>query len=80
MFISLERSHFSRKSPFIFQARIVLKPLVSLLGRLVACSARISVDTQTERLKAWLAPRGPRPVAEIRRGSFLRGVLELRMR
>ena len=28
---------------------MVLKPLISLIGRLVACSARISVDTQTDR-------------------------------
>ena len=33
----------------VFQARILLKPLVSLIGSLVACSARISVDTLTER-------------------------------
>ena len=32
---------------FSFKARIVLKPLVSLIGCLVACSARISVDTHT---------------------------------
>ena len=32
-----------------FQARVVLKPLVSLIGCLVACSARISVNTQTHR-------------------------------
>ena len=30
-----------------FQVRVVLKPLVSLIGHLVACSARISVDTHT---------------------------------
>ena len=33
---------------FIFQARVVLKPLVLLIGSLVACSARISVDTHTD--------------------------------
>ena len=38
---------FQQNRPFNFQARVVLKPLVSLLGRLVACSARISVDTHT---------------------------------
>ena len=32
---------------FIFQVGVVLKPLVSFIGRLVACSARISVDTHT---------------------------------
>ena len=39
--ISLER--------IIFQVRVVLKPLVSLIGHLVAYSARISVDTHTDR-------------------------------
>ena len=37
---------FQENRPFIFQARVVLKPLVSLIGRLVAC---ISVDTQTDK-------------------------------
>ena len=40
---------FLENQPFIFQARVVLKPLVSLIGRLVACSDRISVDTQTDK-------------------------------
>ena len=39
---------FQENRPFLSQARVVLKPLVSLIGRLVACSARISVDTQTQ--------------------------------
>ena len=30
-----------------FQVRVVLKPLVSLISHLVACSARVSVDTHT---------------------------------
>ena len=47
-FLALERSRF-RKIALFFQAHVVLKPLVSLIGRLVACSARISVDTQTHR-------------------------------
>ena len=34
---------------FGFHARVVLKPLVLVIGRLVACSARISVDTHTHR-------------------------------
>ena len=41
--ISLERSRFL----FIIQAHVVLKPLVSLIGRLVACSAR--TDRQTDK-------------------------------
>ena len=41
---------FQENHPFIiFQARVVLKPLVSLIGSLVACSARISIDTQTDK-------------------------------
>ena len=45
--------HISRTQSFqenrliIFQVRVVLKPLVSLIGHLIACSARISVDTHT---------------------------------
>ena len=40
--------HLNKENhPFIFQARVVLKLLVSLIGCLVACSARISVDTHT---------------------------------
>ena len=40
---------FQENRPFSFQARVVLKPLISLIGRLVACSARINVDTQAGR-------------------------------
>jgi hypothetical protein len=39
----------SRKSPFIFQALVVLKPSVLLIGCIVACSARIAADRQTHR-------------------------------
>ena len=42
--ISLERS----KIATIFIALVALKLLVSLISRLVACSARIVVDRQTE--------------------------------
>ena len=38
---------FQENRPFYFQVHIVLKTLVSLMGRLVACSARI--DGQTDR-------------------------------
>ena len=37
---------FSRRSLINVQVRVVLKPLVSLIGNLVVCSA---VDTQTDR-------------------------------
>ena len=40
---------FQQNRSFIFQGRVVLQPLVSLIGRLVACSARISVDRHTDR-------------------------------
>ena len=50
--VSLERSRFS-KIATIFLALVALKLLVSLISRLVACSARIVVDrhtnTQTHR-------------------------------
>ena len=39
---------FQENRPF-FLARVVLKPLVLLIGRLVACSSRISVDRQAHR-------------------------------
>ena len=42
----LSNAVVSGKSPFIFQARVVLKPLLSLIGRLVAC---ISVNTHTDK-------------------------------
>ena len=38
-----------RKITVFFQAQVVLKQLVSLIGCLVACSARTSVDTHTHR-------------------------------
>ena len=44
---------FQENHPFIFQARVVLKLLV---GRLVACSARISVDTHTDRQTDYCKP------------------------
>ena len=47
---SLERSRFL----FIIQAHVVLKPLVSLIGRLVACSARTE---QTDRQTNYCNPR-----------------------
>ena len=36
---------FQENRPFVFQ---ILKLLVSLIGRFVACSARISVDTHRQ--------------------------------
>ena len=38
---------FQKNHHFIFHALVALKRLVSLLGRLVACSARIVVDRHT---------------------------------
>ena len=46
--ISLERSRFSEIATF-FLALVALKLLVSLISRLVACSARIVADRQTDR-------------------------------
>ena len=46
---SFERSRFSH---FNFLAHVPLKLLVSLISRLVGCSARIVVDRQTDRQRA----------------------------
>ena len=40
---------FQENRLFNFHAFVALKLLVSLIGRLVACTARISVDGQTDR-------------------------------
>ena len=48
--ISLERSHFSKIATLLnFLALVALKLLVSLISRLVVCSARIVVDRQTHK-------------------------------
>ena len=47
--LSLSKAVVSAKSPFYFLAHVPLKLLVSLISRLVACSARIVVDRQTHR-------------------------------
>ena len=46
--ISLERKRFSKIATF-FPALVALNLLVSLISRLVACSARIVADRQTDR-------------------------------
>ena len=40
---------FQENRLFNFHAFVALKLLVSLIGRLVACTARINVDRQTDR-------------------------------
>ena len=47
--ISLERSRFSKIATFFFPALVALNLLVSLISRLVACSARIVGDKQTNK-------------------------------
>ena len=47
--ISPERSGFSKIATLVFQALVALKLLVSLMSRLVARSARIVVDRQTDK-------------------------------
>ena len=44
-----ERSRFRKNDHFYFQAVVVLKLLVSLMGHLVACSARIAGDKRTDK-------------------------------
>ena len=46
--ISLEHSHFN-KIATLFPALVALNLLVSLISRLVACSARIVADKQRDR-------------------------------
>ena len=48
---------FQENRHFYFQALIVLKPLVSLIAHLVACSARIAGDTQTHTQTKYCNPR-----------------------
>ena len=62
--MSLKCSRF-RKITFL-QAHVVLKPLVSLIGRLVACSARISVDTQTQTHTLTLAAHACRGLIKVK--------------
>ena len=38
---------FQENRPFIFQVRVVLKTLVSLMGLLEPCSVRIAADRRT---------------------------------
>ena len=59
--ISRSNAVVQENLPFHFQARVVLKPLVSLIGRFVARGARISVYTHTH---THTRARGP-PFAEI---------------
>ena len=47
--ISLERSRFSEIVTLLFLALVALKLLVSLISRLVACSARTVADRQTDK-------------------------------
>ena len=46
---TLNAAVFSRNRHINFHLLAALKPLVSLLSRKVACSARIRVDRQTDR-------------------------------
>ena len=53
----LLNSVVSGETPFCFQALVARKPLVSLISRLVACSARISGDKQTHTQTKYFNPR-----------------------
>ena len=55
--ISLERGRFSKIATINFLALIALKLLVSLISRLVAYSARIVVDRQTDTQNDYCNPR-----------------------
>ena len=60
--ISLERSRFSL---FSFQARVVLNPLVSLMGRLEPCSARIAAGTDRRNTPSTLDAHARRGFNEV---------------
>ena len=53
----LSNAVVSAKSAIIFYALVALKLLVSLISRLVACSARIVVDKQTDTQTNYCNPR-----------------------
>ena len=55
--ISLKRSRFSKIATLICIALVAMKLLVSLISRLVACSARIVVDRQTDTQIKYYNPR-----------------------
>ena len=48
---------FQENHNFILQVRVPLKHLVRLITRLVPCSARISIDKQTDRQTKYYNPR-----------------------
>ena len=48
--ISLERSGLSKIATLLFHTFVALKLVVSLISRLVACSARIVVDTDAQTM------------------------------
>ena len=48
--VSRARTLSFHKNRHFFHALVAMKRLVSLLGRLVACSARIVADTHTDQL------------------------------
>ena len=48
---------FQEKLHFKYQALVVLKSLVLLMGRLVACSVRIAADKQTDTQNNYCNPR-----------------------
>ena len=56
----LSNAVVSAKSPQNFHALVALKLLVSLISRLVACSARIVIDRQTDKHAVTLAAHARR--------------------
>ena len=78
--------HISRTQSFqenrltVFHVRVVLKQLVSLIGHLVACSARISVDTRTDRTTTVILAAHARRGLTSKAGSSSRAFDDCRLR
>ena len=67
----LSNAVVSGKSPVYFSGCVVLKLLVSLTGRLVACSARIRVVTHTDKATTVTL------AAHVHRGLIMKGMVHV---
>ena len=65
---------FQQNRHIIFHALVALKLLVSLISRLVACSARIVVDRQTDRTTVTLAAHARRGLIIVSHSAEAQGI------